>query len=324
MRFLSGLLFLYWLLPLSGERVALFSLDGWFDREAYLEASRLPGGPPAPMGWSVLQLPGTSRAAFEAMWWGGIAVLVLFTLGVATRLTSVLAWVMVVSCLANPVTAHDADFLLAILALYLMVGYLLLGQWDGGLTPWERLLGPRGTSVFAAVRGGQVAPSPSRAANLAVRLIQVHFAIVIVTSGFHKLQFGDWWAGVAYWYPLHPAFQMSPARLGAERATARVNLFFLSLATYLALAWQITFPLFAFRPRWRPVLLGGAAAALVGTIYIYREPILGPVYAVACLAYLRPEEWRRLTGLLARAARFVLSSRRSPAPAAKALVSVSV
>src|SRR5690349_19222278 len=53
-RFLAGMLFLAWLLPLAGQLEPLFGAEGWFDREAYLEARHLPNGPPVPLGWSLL------------------------------------------------------------------------------------------------------------------------------------------------------------------------------------------------------------------------------------------------------------------------------
>jgi len=92
--------------------------------------------------------------------------------------------------------------------------------------------------------------------------------------------------------------QMTAERLQAERAAANTTLFFLSLAGYTVLAWQLTFPLFAFRKFCRPILLGGAACAWLGTAFIYGEPTFGPFYALACLSYLSPEEWRRLTDLV--------------------------
>jgi len=299
-RFLSGLLFLAWLLPLTGQRAAFFGLDGWFDRQAYIEASQLPEGTmPYPLGWSLLYPFSTSDTALTLFWFGALTLLVLFTLGVATRLTGILTWIIVVSFLANPAIHYDADFLLAILAFYLMLGYLFLGQWNRDLTLVERILGPRGTSVFALLRRPADVAPPSYAANLALRLLQIHFAVIVVVSALHKLQFGDWWSGVAYWYPLHPPFETDAARIRAERPSADVTLFVLSAAQYLALAWQLTFPLFAFRKRWRAVLLGGAAVAWLGMIFIYRQPLFGPFYCIACLSYLTPVEWAWISTWLA-------------------------
>ncbi len=322
-RFLAGLLFLAWLLPLTGEREAFFGLGGWFDRAAIVEANRLPGGPPvAPGSWSLVYLCGADATRLTFLWWSSIAVLTLFTLGIATRVTAVLTWVIVVSFQANPALQYDADSLLAVLAFYLMLGYLLLGQWDGDLTLAERLLGPRGTSVFAALRRGPAAPaSGSVAANLALRLLQVHFALAVVASGLHKLQFGDWWSGVAYWYPLHPPFEMDAKKLQAAKPGFMTTLVFLSLAQYVALAWQLTFPMFAFRRAWRWLLLGGAVVAWIGTVYIYRLPLFGPLYVVGCLSYLTPREWRGLTdmllGLLPR-------STAAPAPLDKTRIKTNI
>jgi hypothetical protein len=296
LRFLSGLLFLSWLLPLTGEREALFGLDGLVDATAYIEASRLPNGPPVPIGWSILYMAGSNATMFELLWWGSLAVLVLFTLGVATRITSVCTWLVIVSFLASPAAQADTDYLLGILAFYLMLGYFLLGLWSRPLTWLERLLGPRGTSVLSALRRQEAEPTPSYAANFAVRLLQINVVIVVVTSGLHKLQFGDWWAGVAYWYPLHPPLQMDAARLQAAKRTGDATLFVLSVVGYLVLAWQLTFPLIAYQKRLRWLLLTGALVGGVGSILLFGDPTFGPFFALACLCYLTPEEWARVSG----------------------------
>ncbi len=125
--------------------------------------------------------------------------------------------------------------------------------------------------------------------------MQVHFAIVVATSGVHKLQFADWWAGAAYWYPLHPPMLMDAGKLAAEKIHGDMTLFVLSVAGYCALAWQLAFPLFAFRKRLRVLLLAGGIVGWIGAAWLYGEPTFGPLYALACLTYLTPAEWRWLT-----------------------------
>src|SRR5260370_24783074 len=51
-RFLAGFLFAFWLLTFARQQQAVFSLAGWVDRTAYVEASRLE----VPTGWSLLFL----------------------------------------------------------------------------------------------------------------------------------------------------------------------------------------------------------------------------------------------------------------------------
>src|SRR5262249_3866844 len=201
------------------------------------------------------------------LYWAALAVFILFMLGLLPRITGILTWLFVVSFLANPVVQGEADQIFAFVSFYLMVGYLLFGQWHGRRSWIGRLIGParvwplRRLPALDSTNGEF---GRSYAANLAVRLLQVHFAIVVLASGLHKLQSGDWWAGVAFWYPLHPPFQTTPESLRAEAAHAQSTLFFLSLAQYLVLAWQLGFPFFAWRRSWRPGLLGGAVTGWIG------------------------------------------------------------
>jgi len=295
LRLLSGLLFIGWLLPFSGQLEALFGLHGWFDRTAYVAANALPNGPPEPFGWSLLYLVGGSSTLLTAFYWTALAVFLLFALGICVRLTAVLSWVMVVSFLATPAASYDADYLVALIAFYIMVGHLLLGQWSRDLSPLERILGPRDIGLLAWFLDSRSdrEPTPSYGANLAVRLLQVHFAIVVVISGLHKLQSGDWWSGVAFWYPMHPPFETTEAGIQAEAAAGSVDrvLFVLSLSEYLVLAWQLGFPLFAWKKSRRTVLLGGAAIGWLGCVFLYKLPVFGPVYMIGCLSFLLPEEW---------------------------------
>ena len=295
----SGLLFLAWLLSFAGHQVELFSLNGWLDRKALEEMGRQENLAPVPIGWSILYLAGDSVALFQALYWGSLAVLALFTLGVATRITGVLTWVIVVSFFANPATSYEGDYLLGILAFYLMIGHLLVGQWQGNLSITERILGARDDFVFARwLFPRRVAERPaSCGANFMMRLVQIHFVIIIVTSALHKLQISDWWSGVALWYPLHPTFKTTAETLQRERPNADFTLFYLSLAQYLVLAWQLCLPFFAWRPGrwWRGLLLGGAAIGWLGAYFLFQLPLFGPFVMLGCLSFLRPEEWKWVT-----------------------------
>jgi hypothetical protein len=102
------------------------------------------------------------------------------------------------------------------------------------------------------------------------------------------------------WYPLYPPFETTLAPAQANAAHADLYLSLLNIAGYVVLAWQISFPAFAWRPRWRPVLLTGAVLGGLGTAFIYRLPLFGPAFFILCLAYVSPAEWHWLFGLLAR------------------------
>lgn len=298
-RFLSGLLFLAWLLAFAGEHAALFGLGGWFDEPAYREASRQPDGTPAPITWSVLYLAGSDPTLLTALYWASVVALVFFTLGVAPQGTALLAWVVIASYTANPAISYDADTLLIVLAFYLMIGYLLFALPRPG-QPWrgQFLVPPISWLLGRAVPGADAAPSV--AANFTLRLLQVHFALIVCVSGFHKLQYAEWWAGANFWYALHPAFETTLDQSRRHAPNARFYLTILSLGAYLGLAWQITYPVFAWRPRWRIVLLGGAAVGWLATAFLYRLPLFGPAILIGSLAFLTAAEWRGALGWLLR------------------------
>ncbi len=291
-----GLLFLAWLVPLGGHRDALFGLGGWFDRQAFADAAALPDGPPKPLGWSALYLGDGGTGVVAAVYFGTLAVLVLFTLGVWVRLTAVLTWVAVASLTAHPAAEPDADVLLPILAFYLMVGYVLIGQRAAGLSRAARLLGGRPLRLLGSI---DRPADPSVAAAVALRLLQVHLAVVLVTTGLHKLQFGDWWAGVALWYPLHPPLETSLAEARAHTGDPERYLALLNVAGYSVLAWLIGFPLFAWRRAGWRLVLGGAAVGGAGAALVHNQPLYGTVVFVGCLAFVPAQTWRRL---IARAA----------------------
>jgi hypothetical protein len=318
-RLLGGLLLLFWLLTLAGHVDAFFGLRGWFDREAYAQArglqaevalqraeaerndmpSLVPDPVPAPIGWSALYLAGSDPTLLRLLYWAAVAIVTLFTLGVATRLTGVLTWVVVASFTANPAMYYDGDALLLVLAFYLMLGYLGYGLLRRGQSLVDLLFGPRDALLLGG-RPGPEGPGPSVAANAALRLLQVHFAIIVVVSGLHKLQFGEWWSGDALWYALYPPLHTTIEQAREHAGHAWFFLGVLSLIAYAMLAWQLTFPAFAWRPRWRVLLLGGAAVGWLGTAVVFDLPLFGAAYFLGCLTYLTAAEWRRVLAWLPR------------------------
>lgn len=301
LRLLAGLVFLFWLLPFAGHVDEFFSMSGWFDARAFGEAAGVAKsyGEDAPVPlWSVLYgcpTPAATRAVYGA----SIAVLVLFTLGLWPRVTALLTYLIVASFTASPAIAYDADPLLLILSFYLMIGYLLTGQGRPGLSWRDRLLGPKEAFLFRRSPGPA---SESIGANLGLRLFQVHFALAMVASGLHKLQFGDWWYGVGYWFDLFRPFEATVAQVRALRPSASLYLNLLSLAAYATIAWQVAFPAFAWRVgrASRVTLFSGALVALVACPWMLELPLFGSLIALGCLGYLTPAEWHRLGGWLGR------------------------
>lgn len=296
LRLLSGCLFAFWLVMLLGHQESFFSLRGFLDVEALreLQSRRQQDALIAPLGWSILYVAGESAAMFQALYLASIGVFVLFALGVATRVTGFLSWLAVASFAASPAVNYDGDYLLVVLAFHLMLGYVFLGQWNGELTLFERIVGSRRDFLFAPMIWPRVEQPASYSANFAIRLFQVHFAIIVfLTLGLHKLQNGDWWSGIAYWHALHPTFQVTAETIQRERASAPTMLFLLSLIQYCVLAWQIGFPVFAWRQGAiaRTILIGGAALGWAGAVIVLKLPLFGPFLFIGALSFLSPAEW---------------------------------
>jgi hypothetical protein len=189
------------------------------------------------------------------------------------------------------------------LAFYLMLGHLFLGLRTPSQPPLALVLGPtRETFLLGRLwLKRRVSLPPSVASNLALRLLQVHFAIAMMASGLHKLQTSAWWSGLAPWFYLHPPFHSTLAEIrtyAPPDAEAYLNAF--SLVSYAVLAWQIGFAAFAWRLRLRWLLLGGAAFGWLLTAMALQMPLVGPLIFVICLAYVTPMEWRWVGRLLGR------------------------
>ena len=147
----------------------------------------------------------------------------LFTIGLWTRLTSVLAWVVGLSYIHRVSSAlFGMDTMMALLLLYLSIGpsgsALSLDNWLANRRRRRLGLEPLGvqTSVLAGV---------------GVRLIQVHFAIIYLASGISKLQGPSWWNGTAIWQTLSN-YEFTPERFPGYTA-------FLRLLTENRLIWEV-------------------------------------------------------------------------------------
>jgi hypothetical protein len=296
-RIAAGLLFLAWLLPLASGYASLFGVDGWFDKAAYIEAHEK-NLAAYPIGWSLIfpltEAFGEGSFVTDTFFAVSIAVLILFTLGIATRLTAPLTWLVVVSHTANPALHYDGDDVFIVLAFYLMIGYVLLGLQTWKLSFLELIFGSSDTMLSPLRRADRV----SHGAALALRLLQVHFALIVFVGAMHKLQFGTWWSGVALWYRMYPPQELSHEKLRDMKAMAWTSLGFISLAAYMVLAWQLAFPLFAFRRAWRPLLIGGAALGWLSSLLLTGVPYFGPLYLTFCLGYVSADEWAWLFGRL--------------------------
>jgi len=201
----------------------------------------------------------------------GLIVLVLFTLGLFSRITSVLALMVVLS------TVHRAPILVGQLepVLTMMLAYLAIGPCGARLSLDAKALG---------AKRNKNSPERSILANVSIRLIQVHLCGFYLMMGFSKLYGEVWWTGEAVWWIL------------ARTETRLVDLTFLHNAPLLINAW--THAIVAFELVFAVLIWNRLARPLLIAISLVMWPLLAlvtglvsfcAIMMVANLAFVSPE-----------------------------------
>jgi hypothetical protein len=277
-RVLTGLIAFYTVLTYTPDLVLLFGPDGLLPVEGIL---RLRGDLTSFSYLNWLRTPDQLWAAHVA----GLAVLGLFTVGLFTRVTAILSLVVVLSYVHRaPVLTSEMEPVLAFVMFYLCLGP------SGAYLSLDRLLARRKTTATAA-SAAPTAQITSWAATVAVRLIQVHLAIVYVMMILAQLNENTWWDGTAMWW------------LAGNRQSAMLNLTWLHEHPWLVNAWTHSFVLYeaafvvlAWNRLAAPlmILLGCFAWCLLAIVTGLAP--LAAIMIVASLAFLPPSSLRTLMG----------------------------
>ncbi|WP_166825084.1 HTTM domain-containing protein [Thalassoroseus pseudoceratinae] len=181
--------------------------------------------------------------AIHLVHWTCIAVLVLFTLGVWSRITAVLSFLIVVSYAYRvPVALFGLDQINAMLTMYLMVGPC------GARYSIDRWWKDRRTDQSEIEK--QSEPQPSVTANIALRLIQIHMCVIYFFAGVGKLRGYSWWAGDAMWQAFANLEYQSRDMTWLAHYPKLID-----LMTHTTVLWEITFCMLVWRPMARPIML---------------------------------------------------------------------
>jgi predicted DCC family thiol-disulfide oxidoreductase YuxK len=203
-----GLLLVWNFAILGLDLHAVLGQNAWADPDTVRNLFSLdPDGPNRPMqpplSWSVwLMLPDSLLLPAYVL---SLVALVCFTLGLFSRTTAAIAWILVVSTAKrSPVTVFGFDQTASMLCLYLAAtgssGQAL--SLDRFIARWRSIrseLSQRrrsGKPLAGSVPDGT--PRPTVSANLSLRLIQIHLCLMYAMSGLSKLQSPNWWNGSAF------------------------------------------------------------------------------------------------------------------------------
>jgi hypothetical protein len=222
-------------------------------------------------GWLGLGLSGLAAVLIFAM----------LTVGLCTRVVSVLAFLITVSYAHRAAGAlFGLDQINGMLALYLAVGP---SGADFSVDQWRR----RRKSKQA----GEVPRSVL--ANVAIRLIQVHMCVIYLFAGCGKLLGETWWDGTALW----GAFANYEYQTLDMTWTAH-SILLINILTHVTVAWEISYAALVWPRLTRPIVIALAVPLHLGIAICMGMITFGLVMIVGNLAFVPPELSRRWLGAL--------------------------
>jgi predicted DCC family thiol-disulfide oxidoreductase YuxK len=265
-RVATGLLAMWSLLVFGLDLHDYFGADGWAEPSAIQMVQRAPT-------WSFwFQVP---DGALRLAWIGCLAVLAMYVVGLFSRWTAILAWVIVVSTVRRvPIALFGFDQVISPLTLYLAATGAS-GQavsLDRFLRRWRQsrssaAAGPsQSWAVVAGARPGRQVrpdepgvPAPTISANLSLRLIQLHLLLIYAMAAMGKLQGPSWWDGTATWKTMTAGEFV----VGDFTPMAEWPLL-INLLTHASLALELLYPILIWIAVARPMVLACAVAMHAG------------------------------------------------------------
>lgn len=231
-----------------------------------------------------------SRSVFSFWLWTGdawlwpmhlacLTIAAMFCLGFATRITSVLSFLITISYSQRvPIANFGFDQILGLTCLYLSVG-------------------PSGAAVSVDAiirrwwlkRKGVVESSPRKfaSARMSMRLFQLHLCAIYFWAGFAKLKGPTWWTGEAMWNVI------------ANQEYQTIDLTWMAwvpwlpfLIAHVTIAWEVFFIALIWNRKLRPLLLAMGVAMHVGIGAFLGMWTFGLIMAFAYLAFSDPDVWR--------------------------------
>ena len=207
-----------------------------------------------------------------------LTISALFCLGIATRITSVLCFLITISYSQRvPVANFGFDQILGLLCLYLCIGPSGAAlSVDAMIRRWRLRRNGKSETVrrFSSAR-------------VSMRLIQLHLCAIYLWAGLGKLKGPTWWTGEAMWRVL--ANQEYQTMDLTWMAWVPSLPFFLA---HITIVWEVFFIALIWNPRLRPFLLAIGLAMHVGIGAFLGMWTFGLIMAFAYFAFSDPDVWR--------------------------------
>ncbi len=214
-----------------------------------------------------------------------LIALLMFALGLFTRVTSILAFIITLSYVHRlPGALFGLDQVNT-----MMVTYLMIGQ-SGAAFSIDRLLKKRREKKLSIGNDPHHSDSKSVGANIAIRLIQVHMCIIYIYSGISKLSGNPWWDGTAVWGAVANLEYQSLDLTWLASHSDLVALF-----THVTIFWEIFYCALVWPRATRPIVLAIAVGVHLGIAFFLGMITFGLAMIFGNLAFVSPALIRRLT-----------------------------
>jgi hypothetical protein len=215
----------------------------------------------------------------------GLAVLMLFTLGFWTRLTSILAFVVMISNVHRaPMITSQVEPIVTMVLFYLCLGPA------GASWSLDRLFARR-----KAIAAGSFVPPVSKSftATLSLHLMQVHLAMLYAMMGAAKLMGSAWWTGMGVWWLVaRPESRLLDL--------TGMPLFLINFWTHAVVAFELGFSILIWIRLARPLLLGIAVVMWSLMAILTGQIEFSLMMLVANLCYCSPDWLRSCSATFSR------------------------
>ncbi|BBO34912.1 HTTM domain-containing protein [Lacipirellula parvula] len=253
-----------------------FDLAGFIGRDGYTPVEMLKSMPGREVTvWSIFDWIGPNWL----LWTVHILALCVFAclfLGLFSRVSAVLAYLLAVSYVhrVTPGAFYGLDKANCMMAMYLMLGPC------GARYSLDRLWRLR--------RGDASEPAPSTAANVAIRLLQLHLCVVYFFSALAKIEGNTWRVGTAMWWAAaNYEYQSLPLTWMADWP------FLIAFFTHLTVFWELSYAFLVWNRFTRPWMIWTAVAVHGGIAMFMGMITFGLAMIFANFSFLKPETVRR-------------------------------
>ncbi len=265
-----------------------FANDGVLTPAAVKRILELPGGGGTTFHPSYLNYfpAGTGLYVVHA---AAVIVSLAFAVGFLTRASGVLTLVALLAYVHRvPEVAGHLEPVLSFLIAYLVIAPS--GAW---LSLDQRIFGSGKKSPVASLMAGSA--EPSLAANISLRLIQVHIAMFYAMMGLSKLYGDAWWQGAAIWM-LMAQTESRVVDATAFRRLGQIGEYLLNFAAHLVVYFELAFGVLIWTRIGRSALLALSLIVWPVLILATGQLLFGLTMLAANLAFVSPAWLHSLVG----------------------------